>query len=50
MQAMRCHRQVAAAPQISLRRPNPKGASTLRMISALRRGPDASGICSRNAS
>ncbi len=48
--AMRCHRRVAAAPQIAPRRPNPKGASTLRTMAALRRGPDASGICSRDAS
>ncbi len=49
---MRCHRRfredlVAAAPQIAPRRPNPKGAGALRTMPALRRGPDASGICSR---
>jgi len=52
MQAMRCHPSiprdlVAPAPQIALRHPNPLGARALRTISALRRGPDASGICSR---
>ena len=54
MTAMRCHSRlrgnlVAAAPQIAPRRPNPKGASALRTMAALRRGPDASGICSRDA-
>jgi len=45
--AMRCHRRVAGAPQIAPRRPNPKGARALRTMAALRRGPDAPGICSR---
>jgi hypothetical protein len=39
--AMPLHRLVAATPPIALRRPNPKGASALRTISASRPGPDA---------
>ena len=45
--AMPLHRLVAATPPIASRRPNPKGASALRTMAALRRGPDAKGICSR---
>jgi hypothetical protein len=39
--AMAFHRLGAATPPMVLRRPNPKGASTLRTISASRPGPDA---------
>jgi hypothetical protein len=38
--AMAFHRLGAATPPMALRRPNPKGASALRTISASRTGPD----------
>jgi hypothetical protein len=41
VKAMPLHRLAAATPPMTLRRPNPKGASALRTISASRPGPDA---------
>jgi hypothetical protein len=44
-QAMPKYRRGAATQQMAPRRQNPKGASTLRAISALRLGSDRYGIC-----
>jgi hypothetical protein len=46
--AMPFHRLAAATPPIALRRPNPKGIFQIANFLS-RRGPDATGICSRDA-